>query len=251
MVYEDAAIAAMYLVKTNYIFKVVEFHPDRQTVDVIQDVVEFANAPDGEFIVNNEFGIDVRAGVLEPDYLTEVPVMQLRWGQFEVQCCPKKDDTGVLAVFTNDIRNWVNEGGTSIPRTDNHFMKSSCVFIPFIPNAVNCAQDYPTDNNSLVIKSANAKITLTDDGTTSDVKIESDTMTIGAQNGVSITGDVTIDGKLDTTGTISSDDDITSSGTVTASTDVKIGTLGLGTHIHTAPSSGGPTTGPTSPTPAP
>ena len=225
MVYEDAAIASLYLVKTNYIFKVVEFHPDRQTVDVIQDVVEFANSPDGEFIINNEFGIDVRAGILEPDYLTEVPVMQLRWGQFEVQCCPKKDDTGVLAVFTNDIRNWVNEGGTSIPRTDNHFMKSSCVFIPFIPNAVNCAQDYPTDNNSLVIKSANAKITLTDDGTTSDVKIESDTMTIGAQNGVNITGDVNV------------------TGTVTASEDVVGGSVSLKTHTHPFVYSAGPATG--------
>lgn len=228
MVYEDAAVAAKYLIKTNYIYKVVEFHPDRQTVDVIQDVLEFRNSPNGEFILNNEFGINVTASLVEPDFYTEIPVLQLRWGQFELQCAPKEGDTGILAVFTNDIRNWVKDGGPSIPRTDSKFLKSSAVFIPFVPNNKNCANDYPTDNNSLVIKSANAKITLTDDGNTSGVSIEADTLSVEASDGISLKGDVNIDGDV-------------------VANEVTLNGVAMSTHIHTAPSSGGPTTGPTGP----
>lgn len=220
MITEDAAIAAKYLIKTNYIFKVVEFHPETQTVDVIQDVFEYTNYVEGDYIINNEFGVDVSAALVEPDYIPDVPVLQLRWGQFEVQCCPKKGDTGVLAVFTNDIRNWVQEGGVSIPNTDNHFMKNSCVFIPFIPNKKSCATDYPTDNNSLVIKSANAKIVLTDDGTNSSITAEAKNVELKAEDGLSITGDVNVTGKISAT------DDIKSDGEVTA------GTVKLSDHKH-------------------
>lgn len=212
--YEDASIVSKYLIKTNYIFKVMEFHPEDQTVDIIQDVLEYTNSPVGEFMINNEFGVDVAASLLEPDILAGVPVLQPRWGQFEIQCCPKKGDTGVLMVFTNDIRNWMKDGGPSIPNTDNHFMKSSCVFVPFIPNAKNCAQDYPTDNNSLVIKSNGVKIVLTDDGTNTNVSIEAKTMNLKADNGFSFDGDVSVTGK------------------VTASDDVKIGSLSLKDHKH-------------------
>ena len=223
MTYEDAAIAAKYLIKTNYIFKVVQYHPETQTVDVIQDVLEYCNEPNGNIIINNEFGIDVTAGLLEPDYLTDVPVLQLRWGQFAIQCCPKEGDTGVLMVFTNDIHNWKKDGGFSIPNTDNHFMKSSCVFVPFIPNNVNCAQDYPQDNGSLVIKSTNAKITLTDDGTNSSIVAEAKTMEVKASNGVSITGDVAVAGKITATKNIES-----------SSGDVKAGSVSLKQHTHPA-----------------
>ena len=64
--YEDAAVAAKYLIKTNYVYKVIEFHPEDQTVDIIQDVLEFCNTPGGEYIINNEFGIDVAAETRSP-----------------------------------------------------------------------------------------------------------------------------------------------------------------------------------------
>lgn len=214
MVYEDAAIAAKYLVKTNYIFRVMEFHPETQTVDVIQEVLEYTNAPNGEFTINNEFGIDVAASLVKPDVLYNVPVLQLRWGQFEVQCCPKEGDSGVLMVFTNDIHDWQENGAPSIPVTDNHFDKSSCVFVPYIPNKITCAQDYPEDNNSLVIKSANAKIVLTDDGETSSVSVETKSVEIKAENGVSITGDLNV------------------TGDISATEDVTAGTISLKEHTH-------------------
>ena len=210
MIYDDAAIAAKYLIKTNYICKVMAVYPETQTVDVIQEVLEYCNTPNGEFIVNNEFGIDVSAGIVQPDVYADVPVLQLRWGQFEIQCCPKVGDTGVLAVFTNDIHDWKKNGGPSIPNTDNHFDKSSCVFIPFIANNKNCAQDYPEDNNSLVIKSANAKITLTDDGESSSVSIQADKMSLNGD--LEVTGDIKANG------------------------DVQAGTVSLKDHTHTIPS---------------
>lgn len=210
MVFEDAAVASKYLIKTNYIFKVMAVHPETQTVDIVQDVLEFCNTPNGEFTINNEFGINVSAGIREPDVLLDIPILQLRWGQFAIQCCPKEGDTGVLAVFVNDIQNWMVNGGPSIPNTDEHFMKCNSVFIPFIPNYKNCAQDYPEDNNSLVIKSANAKIVLTDDGETSSVAIEADKMTM--KGDLEVTGDVK------------------------ASGDVQAGNVSLKDHTHTIPS---------------
>ena len=194
MFIDDSAIAAKYVIKTLYICKVMKVNSENQTVDVIQDVLEYTNYPDGEFNINNEYGIDVGAALLKPDVFLGVPVLQQRWGQFEIQCCPKEGDTGILAVFTNDIRDWIKNGGPSIPNTDNHFMKSSCVFIPFIPNHKNCAQDYPEDNNSLVIKSANAKIVLTDDGTASSVSIQADTMELNGN--LNVTGDITASGDV-------------------------------------------------------
>lgn len=222
--FEQAAIASKYLIKTNYIFKVMEVHPETQTVDIIQDVLEFCNTPDGEYTIHNEFGIDVAAGILEPDVLMGVPVLQLRWGQFEIQCCPKEGDTGVLAVFTNDIHNWLEEGGPSIPNSDFHFGKDSCVFIPFIPNKKNCATDYPSDNNSLVIKSANSKIVLTDDGSNTSVAVEAKTMSFKAPNGFSFNGDVAVTGKLTTTKNIESGQ------------DVKAGSISLKQHTHSGSS---------------
>lgn len=251
MLFEDAAVASKYLVKTNYIFKVMEFHPETQTVDLVQDVYEFCNVPDGEFTVNNEFGIDVSAGLKDLDVLLDIPVLQLRWGQFEIQCCPKQGDTGVLAVFTNDVGNWIVEGGPSIPNSDDHFDKSSAVFIPFIPNMKNCVADYPTDNNSLVIKSANAKITLTDDGTTSDVKIEAKTLTVAADDGISLAGDVSVDGKITATGDVSTDGKITADGEISSDSDVKVGSISLKNHKHTTTSAeiGGTLTGEVTPIP--
>lgn len=220
MIYNDDSIAAKYLIKTNYIVKVVEFHPETQTVDVIQDVFEYAHSVGGEFVVKNEFGVDVSAALLEPDYFVDIPVLQMRWGQFEIQCCPKKGDTGILTVFTNDIRKWMKDGGPSIPNTDARFLKDSCVFIPFVPNDKSCVADYPTDNNSLVIKSANAKIVLTDDGTNSSITAEAKSVELKAEDGLNITGDVNVTGKISAT------DDIKSDGEVTA------GTVKLSDHKH-------------------
>ena len=118
-------------------------------------------------------------------------------------------------MFTNDTRDWVINGSESIPWSDDHFLKHCCVFVPFIPNHKNAAENYPADNTQLVIRSKNASITITDDGTTSSVKIGAKTMEISAEEGVSITGDVNV------------------TGNVTASEDVKAGNVSLTEHTHT------------------
>lgn len=195
----DEALASKYVIKTHYVVRVLQFDPEDQTVDVIQDTFEFTNAPVGDISVMNEFGQEVTVRLLEPSIIYGVPVQQLRWGQFEIQACPQPGDTGYIEVFTNDIASWKEEGGIAIPWSDRHFIKESCVFVPFIANKKNASTDYVPDGNSLVIKSATAKITLTDNGTTSDVSIEAKTMTVTAEDGVSITGNVTVDGTLHAT----------------------------------------------------
>lgn len=229
--YPEESIKAMYLIKTHYIMRVIEFHPEDQTVDLIQDVYEYCNTLAGDMVVENELGYNVTVGLQKPAVLWGIPVKQLRWGQFSIQACPQPGDTGYIEVFTNDITSWVQNGGENIPGSDRHFAKESCVFVPFVANKKNATPDYVNNENTLVIKSANASITLTDDGTTSDVKIVSKTVTVDAEDGVSITGDVSIDG------------DVSCTKTVTAETDVVGGGVSLKDHIHQFTYSAGPTAG--------
>lgn len=158
----DESIYAMYLVKTHYIMKVRAFHPEDQTVDLVQDVYEFGNIPAGQFVRRNEFGEEIVVGLKTPDLLYGIPVKQERWGQWNIQCCPKEGDTGYIEVMTNDIQDWVENGSQSIPWSDDHFLKKSCVFVPFVPNKKNCDKDYPTTNDTFVLKSNNINVTMSD-----------------------------------------------------------------------------------------
>lgn len=193
------ALYAKYLIKTHYLAKVIEFHPESQTVDIQMVVPEYTNSPMGDHWVVNEFGNTVSCILCKPDVLLGIPLVQLRWGQFSIQACPVPGDVGYIEVFTNDIQAWVKEGDGSLPWSDDHFLKKSCVFVPFVANKDTYTPNYPEDNTRLVIKSANASITLSDNGESSDVKIQANTMTVEAQDGVNITGDVTVDGTLHAT----------------------------------------------------
>lgn len=161
MTYPDEAIYAMYLIRTHYIMKVVAVHPETQTVDLIQDVYEFGNTYVGQFVRRNEFGEDIVVGLKELDVLYGVPIKQERWGKWHIQCCPAVGDTGYIEVMTNDIQDWVENGSQSIPWSDDHFLKKSCVFVPFVPNKTNCDPEYPATNESFVIKSDKINLTMT------------------------------------------------------------------------------------------
>lgn len=204
----EEALAAKYAIKTHYVVRVVQFYPETQTVDVIQDTFEFTNTPLGDITIKNELGQEVNVGLLEPSILYGIPVKQLRWGQFSIQACPRAGDTGYIEVFTNDISSWQREGGIAVPLSDRRFAKESCVFVPFMANDVNADPNYVSDENTLVIKSTNASITLTDNGETSNVRIISDTTTI--------------------------DGDVTVNGTLTATTDVIGDGISLKSHMHSA-----------------
>ena len=239
----DEAIAAKYVIRTHFVARVLAFYPETQTVDVVQDTYEFTNTVVGDIVVKNEFGQNVVVGLMKPIVLYGIPVQQLRWGQFSIQACPKEGDTGYIEVFTNDISTWMKDGGIAIPSSDRHFTKENSVFVPFMANNTNATANYVSDENTMVIKSANASIVLTDNGSSSDVKIESKTITMKAQNGVSITGDVSVTGNINC------------SKTVKATTDVVGGNVSLKGHTHGFTYSAGPTTGATgttaTPTPTP
>lgn len=248
-------LAAKFVIKTHYIVKVLEFHPETQTVDLVQDTFEFANAPFGVMQVMNDFGKTITVGIKKQDVLEGVPVKQLRWGQFEIQCCPVPGDTGYIEVFTNDIRDWVQNGGPSIPWNDLHFMKESCVFVPFVPNAKNAATTYPADNSQLVIKSTNASIVITDkpaeegseEEPTVDITTTAQTLNINAEKGITVTGDINITGNITATGDVNVDGNVTATGditsekTVTGKTDVVGGGISLKSHTHTFNYTGGGT----------
>ena len=161
MMYPDESIMAMYLIKTHYIMKVVAYHPETQTVDLIQDVYEFTNAYEGQFVRRNEFGESIVVSLKNLDILKGIPVKQERWGKWHLQCCPAVGDTGYIEVMTNDIQDWVENGSRSIPWSAQHFNKKSCVFVPFVPNKQNCDPQYPATNESFVIKSDKINLTMT------------------------------------------------------------------------------------------
>lgn len=246
-----ATLAAKYVIKTHYIMKVLEFHPEDQTVDLIQDVFEFTNAPQGPMTINNEFGNTVTVTLNNLDVIPHVPVKLLRWGQFEIQACPAPGDTGYIEVFTNDIRDWVENGGPSIPWSDAHFVKTNCVFVPFMPNAKNASPDYPAntdgtaDNTKMIIKSANASIVF-EDALPTSTGATSTTVTLTTKNGhvelkdidsgtgtpvVSLTAEadkinliapkgVTITGNLMVTGGITSGGTMTATGNMIGNADI-------------------------------
>ena len=237
----DAAVAAKYLINTHMMVKVLEFHPETQTVDVIQEVYDYVNTTDGSFVVLNEFGVEVPANVKQLDVLYDIPVKQERFGQFSIRCCPKPGDTGYLEIFTEDIQDWVENGGPSVPWATLRFMRKNSVFVPFVPNKTNCATDYPTTNGSLVVKSNRITLTLTDpeDGQSAEsvslsmsngvlLTVSADGSVTVACDSVGITADqTTIHGKLHVDG------EVTTGSTIAAGGDVTTGKgTSLDNHTH-------------------
>lgn len=235
----EQTIAAKYVVRTHEIMRVIEFHPETQTVDLIQDMFEFCNTPMGEITIKNEMGRTLNVGLLKPTVLYNIPVKQERWGQFQIQACPQPGDTGYLEIFTNDISAWLQNGELAIPNSDRHFLKESSVFVPFVPNSQNYSEDYVSDGTELIIKSNNATIKITDsDGEEPVVDIETTAKTVhvNAEDGVSVNGNVDITGDLTVTGTITADGDIKST-----NGDVVAGTVSLKNHTHPFEYNAGPT----------
>ena len=262
----DASLKAIYLIKTHYIVKVIEFHPEDQTVDVIQDVCEFTNTTSGSITVQNELGFEATVAPKRPSVFYGIPVKQERWGQFEIQCCPQPGDTGYLEIFTNDITDWIENGGVSIPMSDRHFAMDSCIFVPFVPNKQNCVDDYPTDGTKLVIKSNNATVTITDSQEEGqdpvvDIETNSKTVHINADDGITIKGDLDITGDLTMTGDVNITGDVAVTGAISATgeissqTDVVVktvlGNVSLLSHTHTSAAPGSPTSTPTPVPPTP
>lgn len=267
MQFNDDIILSKYMIKTHFIMKVVAFHPETQTVDLVQDVYEYTNTIAGEFSVINELGMEVTAALQTLDIVYGVPVKQERWGKWHIQCCPAVGDTGYIEVMTNDIRDWVENGSLSIPWSDDHFKKNSCVFVPFVPNKTNCDPEYPATNESFVIKSdkinltmttpeeGKEKVTLTMTGITltidaegkvsldaPDATVSATCKTVEAKASGSVTldtpqtnitgklnidGEVTMGSKLDVTGDATLASNLTVEGTQITATDAVITCAGV------------------------
>ncbi len=253
----DEAYNALYVIKTHYIMRVLKFYPETQTVDLIQDVYEFTNTPLGTMTRINEFGQEVVVALKEPAILHNIPVKQLRWGQFEIQCCPVEGDTGYIEVMTNDIRDWIQHGSRSIPWSDSHFAKESCVFVPFIANFANRSQTYPEDNTQLVIRSKNATFKIKDDNNSQiDVETTAQTVHVNAANGIYCVGDTDIQGNITVTGNVTITGDMSVTGKIEATDEIKsdVDVIAAGVslvhHTHLVPGASAivPSPSPTPPT---
>lgn len=195
--------------KTHYIVKVLEFHPETQTVDVIQETFEYVQHPAGTIVKQNEFGYEVNLKLANPEIILGVPVQQLRWGQFSIQCAPQPGDTGYIEVMTDDSRSWVENGGPAEPWLVTKMNKESCVFVPFVANKKNADKEYVSDKNTLTIKSKNGSIVLTDDGKKASVSVNVDTATVTAKESISVDSpEVNFSGKLTVDDVIKSKKDV-------------------------------------------
>ena len=216
----EETLLAKYVIKTHYIVKVIDVHPETQTVDVVEDVYRFVNSPVPYTTVVNELGNAVDVGLAKRKQLLNIPVKQERWGQFKIQCNPAVGDTGYIEIMTNDIRDWLVNGSESVPLSDDHFDPRSCVFVPFVQNATNKQNDYPLDNTQLVIKSDHLSITLTDQPDSAGGTPERKIAVIGD---VDVTGDIKVTGNIEASGNIKSTDG-----------DIIAGTVSLKNHMHPA-----------------
>lgn len=223
---EVGAVQAKGIIRTHSVFRVLEFHPEDQTVDIVQDTLELVPDQYGQIYKMNDFGMSVPYALRSPDVLRNIPVKQLRWGQFSIKCCPSKGDTGYVEYFQDDIRNWVENGEDSVPWCAHKFLRGSCVFVPGVFSKKESTQDYPADNTKLIISSADARIELVntiEDEPKTQVNIVAQNINVTADK-AEFSGDMVVKGKMDVTG------DIKSSG------DVKAGNISLKDHKHTVPS---------------
>lgn len=255
MIYEDASLAAQNLIKTHYIVRVMDVHPEKQTVDVMQDSYEYVGNPEGEYTAVNAFGLATAASIAAPFVIMDVPVKQERWGQFSIQCLPEVGDTGYIEVFTDDVRRWFREGVAAAPNSSDKFNIESCVFVPFVPSDKSADARYPSKNNKLIIKSKNVTFEIVDDEEEEKKEINITVDKVNVTSNINITGDINVTGNLESTGDIKIDGDIETSGSLKASgtieaqdeisskKDVVAGGISLKNHTHSFVYSSGPTAG--------
>lgn len=216
------ALYSKFLIKTNYVCRVVAVHPETQTVDVVPEVLEYKATDSSKRVLRNEFGREVQVMPMTPDVIYDVPFKTFRFGQFKIRACPEVGDTGYISVFVDDIREWKEKGGFVEPLTLLKFNKDSCVFDGFIANQTNKDEEFPKDNSTLDIVSKNIKITISDgeNGATLTISnpngetiVETQKATVTAET-FEITGNVSVDGEITATG------------------DVKAGEVSLTNHTH-------------------
>lgn len=214
--WEAGAIQAKFLIRTHSVFRVKEFHPETQTVDIIMDQFELEQNPEGVIIRENEFGINTEYMLRRPDILIGVPVKQIRYGQFSIKACPAVGDTGYVEYFQDDISDWVEEGELAVPLSADKFARRSCVFVPGVFCKQEATQDYPTDNTKLIIAGKDATIEIvnpTGDDPATQINIVAKTVNVTAEKS-KFSGDVEVSGDIKATG------------------DVKAGNISLLNHKH-------------------
>lgn len=230
MYYADETILSKQVIKTHYIVRVMAVHPENQTVDVMQAVLQYGASTNGHFSVINDLGYEAKADLVEPFVIYGVPVVQQRWGQFSIQCCPKVGDEGYIEVMVDDIDTWKKKGSPAIPTNAFKFKIKHCVFVPFVANDTTADPDYPTENTKLVIKSDNLRIELNDDGQEPHIDITGDT---NIEGNLTIKGDISIEGDIESKGDIKVEGDVEVKGDIKVTNgDVTADGISLKNHTH-------------------
>ena len=223
---ETIRIAAINSVLTSDIFRVIAVNPENQTVDLEPCVKVWKSDPDGEIRIDSFGDYRRMSPTTDGVYLLNVPVQQIRCGQFSITIPVAVGDCGIVHFLRNDIQNWSVTGGQADALYVHPFDPQSCVYSGFVPNDV--SKDLNFNTNSLEIKSKSAIIRVSEESI--DIETKSN-VNIKAEAGVNVTGDTNITGKL------------TVSDTVTAS-DCLAGAISLKTHTHVVnnavPASAGP-----------
>ena len=128
--------------------------------------------------------------------LLHVPIMVLQAGGFTMTFPVKAGDECLILFQMRDISTWIENGSIIKPVSNRQLNISDAVALVGIQSAKTRVQNYDPDN--MKISSENASVTITPDGA---ITIDSrDVLSITADSGVEITGDVAITGDIEITG---------------------------------------------------
>lgn len=276
---------AINSVRTMSIWKVVAVNPN-QTVNIECCYLDWFRTALGDTTLANCVGEFFNYSTIDPGILVDIPYRVIRNGQFRDMVTPAVGDVGTYTPTYEDMRNWF-DSGRKIGLASNIKMKpmhGAGVWEGYIQHSKDTQSDYPTDNQTRIIKSNRIKVTINDPlgeegqptGTESvtaemtgiTIKISADgtisinapdanatlncaTATISASQSATIdspethiTGDLSVGGTADISGATTVGAALDVTGIATASEFKTTGGVGLSTHTHPAGPSGSFPTGP-------
>lgn len=192
-------VSAIDKVLTSDLFRVIAVNNEKQTVDLEPCIKVWEAANDGELKIDKFGDYKLMQPTTNNIYLVNVPVQQIRCGQFSITIPVSVGDCGIVHFLKNDTQNWRVTGGQANALLVSPYDRTSCVYSGYVPSEASI--DPAFNINSLEIKSKSVII-----------RVNEENIDIITASGVNITGDTKITGNLEVSGTVTGSDCLTASG---------------------------------------
>ncbi len=180
--------------------------------------------------------------------IPSIPVLLLGGGGFFMSFNLPAGSLGWIKASDRDMSLFLQSYSLDGPNTFRQHTFEDAIFIPDVMTGYTIAEE---DQQACVLQNLDGtvKIAMTSAGirmVAPQVDVVTGATTVTAVDGVVTidSAETTITGNATVNGALQVDGDINSDGTVTGATDVVTGVVSLLSHIHIAPSGGGPTSAP-------